>query len=155
MVRIRREKGFALIAALLTAWVLAALGILVFTVSTQDVRISSRFLGEKKAFSAAESGVSSLAQSFNPANLGDAAVTNRVVNTATDQDSRYSISAPTTPTTGPSVLPTAGYGIGGGETWGQTRYTTTVTGENPRYASRVDINVGIGYGPVEITTNYR
>lgn len=144
-----------MIAALLTAWVLAALGILVFTVSTQDVRISSRFLGEKKAFSAAESGVSSLAQSFNPANLGSAAVTNVVVNGTIDPDSRYSVLPPTSPTTGPSAIPSAGYGIGGGETWGQTRYNTTVTGENTRYASRLEINVGMGYGPVEITTNYR
>ena len=63
------EKGFALIASLLALWILAALGILVFTVTTQDVRISSKTVGEKKAFLAAESGVSWLTQNFNPANL--------------------------------------------------------------------------------------
>ena len=41
----RRDSGFALIAALLAIWILTAFGLLVFTVTTQDVRISSRMAG--------------------------------------------------------------------------------------------------------------
>ena len=50
----RQKRGFALIAALMAAGILTASGISVFTVSTQDVRISSRILGERKALLAAE-----------------------------------------------------------------------------------------------------
>ena len=54
------EKGFVLVAALMAVFLLVALGVLVFTVTTQDVRISSRYIGEKKAFSAAESAIGGL-----------------------------------------------------------------------------------------------
>ena len=50
-------EGFALIASLLTVFMLTAMGLLVFTVTTQDARMSSRSVGEKKAFSAAETGL--------------------------------------------------------------------------------------------------
>ena len=46
----RRDSGFALIAALLAVWILTAVGLLVFTVTTQDVRISSRMVGKRKPF---------------------------------------------------------------------------------------------------------
>ena len=65
----QKESGFALIAALLAIWILTAFGLLVFTVTTQDVRISSRVVGEKKAFYATEAGIHSLTQVFNPLNL--------------------------------------------------------------------------------------
>lgn len=44
------EKGIALVAALLAIMVLTAVGILVFIVSTRDIRISSRLIGERKLF---------------------------------------------------------------------------------------------------------
>jgi Tfp pilus assembly protein PilX len=149
------EKGFVLIAALMAVLLLTALGVLVFTVTTQDVRISSRLIGERKAFSAAESGIGSVVQKFDPANLGTCAATNEVVDASIDPDSRYSIPIPAVPTSGPAAIPASGYSIGGGEVWGQTRYITTVTGQNTRYGSRLPITVGIGHGPVEMTTNYR
>ena len=135
------EKGFVLVAALMAVLLLTALGVLVFTVTTQDVRISSRLVGEKKAFSAAESGISWLAQNLNPGNLGASAAANVVVDAGTDPDSRYSISAPAAPTTGPAAIPARGYAIGGGEVWGQTRYLATVRGENTRYDTRLPLTV--------------
>ena len=53
------EEGFALIAALLAITILTAVGLLVFAMSTQDIRISGRLVGEKKAVSAAEAGANS------------------------------------------------------------------------------------------------
>jgi 1,4-dihydroxy-2-naphthoyl-CoA synthase len=50
------------------------------------------------------------------------------------------------------MLPLAGYSIGGGQTWGQTRYDVTVTGENTSYNSRAQVSVGLGYGPIEMST---
>ncbi len=158
------EKGFALIAALMALWILAALGILVFTVTTQDVRISSRTVGEKKAFLATESGIGWLVQNFNPANLDASAVTNKQLDYGAstlatqaliDQNSKFSITKPAPPASGPAALPSPGYAIGGGEVWGQTRYVSTVTGRNANYNTTIPIEVGIGYGPVDITTLYR
>ena len=153
------EKGFALIASLLALWILAALGILVFTVTTQDVRISSKTVGEKKAFLAAESGIGWLVQNFNPTNLAASAVTNQHVDYGSstsinqaliDQNTNFSVSQPQVPTSGPAALPSPGYEIGGGEVWGQSRYVATVTGNNSNYNTTIPIQVGIGYGPVDI-----
>ncbi|MCJ7496360.1 MAG: hypothetical protein MUP68_19320, partial [Deltaproteobacteria bacterium] len=65
----QRKNGFALIAALMAIWILTAVGILVFTISTQDIRISGRLVGEKKAFSAVETGIHALTLILNPADL--------------------------------------------------------------------------------------
>lgn len=156
-----KEKGFALIAALMAVWVLTAMGILVFTVTTQDVRTSSRSVGEKKAFSAAESGISWLVQNFDPANMTSTTATSSPMRvdannpTLIDPNSTFTFTTPQPPTTGPAILPTPGYSIGGGEVWGQTRYVSSVTGRNSNYNSRIDIQAGLGYGPVDVTTIYR
>lgn len=151
----REQGGFALISSILALFILTALGLLTFTVSTRDVRISSRVVGEKKAFSAAEAGVHYLTSNFSPENLAGSAVTQVQVDPYTDPDSRFSISAPSRPTFGPATIPIAGYAIGGGQVWGQERFNARVTGINTRYNSMVPVDVGFGFGPVEITTAYR
>jgi Tfp pilus assembly protein PilX len=151
----RSKSGFALIAALMAIWILTAVGILVFTISTQDIRISSRVIGEKKAFSAAESGIHRFMQSFDPATLAASAVSNVQVDSTNDPDSRYTVGTPFRPTSGPASVPLVGYAIGGGQQWGQERFNAAVSGTNTRYNSLVQVNIGAGYGPVEITTAYR
>ena len=147
--------GFALIVAILALFLLTGLGLLVFTVSTRDVRISSRVVGEKKAFSAAETGVHRVSQGLDPENLATSAVTGVQVDPGNDPDSRYTIESPFRPTSGPATIPLPGYAIGGGQVWGQERFAARVTGMNNRYQSSVQIDVGLGFGPVEITTAYR
>lgn len=149
------QEGFALIASILALFILMGLGLLAFTVSTRDVRISGRVVGEKKAFTAAEAGIHYLTSHFDPANLAASAATNVQVDPYTDPDSRYSIETPARPTMGPATIPMAGYAIGGGQIWGQERFNARVTGMNSRYQSTVPIDVGLGFGPVEITTAYR
>lgn len=148
-------NGFALIAALMAIWILTAVGILVFTVSTQDIRISGRLIGEKKAFSAAETGIHRLSQTLDPANLSGSAVSNVQVDATNDPASRYTVGTPARPASGPSTLPLAGYAIGGGQQWGQERFIARITGTNTTYNSMVQVDVGVGYGPIEITTIYR
>jgi Tfp pilus assembly protein PilX len=152
-----REAGFALIAALLTVWILTAVGILVFTMTTQDVRISSRMVGEKKAFFATEAGIHDLTRGFDPLNLTDSSKYDKdfFVNTGLDPHTRYRIGPPAVPTSGPSAVPLIGYSAGGQQQWGSTRFVTTVTGSSTSYNSTVQVGVGVGYGPVEITTAYR
>jgi hypothetical protein len=150
------SEGFALVAAILAIWVLTAVGVLVFTVSTQDIRVSGRMVGEKMAFSATETGIHQLTLGFNPSNLGASKTTSpQLADPGNDMGSRFTIDEPTIPSRGPSSIPIAGFAIAGGQQWGATRYLANVTGENTRYNSAVQISVGVGYGPVEQTTALR
>ena len=160
LVRGRRsgKQGFALIAALMIFWVLIGLGMLVFSVTTQDLRVSSRTVGERKAFTAAESGIHALMPTFNPASPSSSAVSNVAVDATSSGDphTTYTIAAPPGPggwypTSEPHAIPIPGYDA----KWGRQRFLAQVSGTNTAYNSSVQINVGIGYGPVDITTIYR
>jgi Tfp pilus assembly protein PilX len=148
-------EGFALIASLLTVFILTAMGLLVFTVTTQDLRMSSRSVGEKKAFAAAETGLHLMMQVFNPDNLPALQVSLVPIDSTNDPQTQYSVSAASFPSNGPEALPLAGYSMGGGQTWGQNRYFAQVAGTNTRYNSNLQIDVGLGFGPIEIMTTYR
>jgi Tfp pilus assembly protein PilX len=150
----RGRRGFALVMAILAIMILMALGFLALSVTTGDLKITSRVVGEKKALSAAETGIHRLMQNFDPA-TGAGAETNVQVNAAVDPGSRYTISNVGRPASGPDALPLRGYSIGGGQQWGQRRYVGSVTGVNTNYNSSVTIDVGMGYGPIEITTMSR
>ena len=145
------DRGFVLVLAVLGVAVILAIGILALTMSGRDIRISSRVVGEQKAFSACESGVHYVTTILDPTNFFTSPVTGQV-DPSNDPASRYSIDPPVPPTSGPGMLPLAGYSIGGGQTWGQTRYDVTVTGENTSYKSRAQVSVGLGYGPIEMST---
>jgi Tfp pilus assembly protein PilX len=149
------RKGFALITAILAIMILMALGFLAISVTTGDLKITSRVVGEKKALSAAETGIHRLMQNFDPANMTGAQVTNAQVDSAADPASRYTIGPASLPAAGPDMLPMTGYAIGGGQQWGQRCYAGSVTGINTNYTSSVQINVGMGYGPIEISTMTR
>jgi hypothetical protein len=152
----RSDNGFALIASLLAIWILTAVGVLVFVLTTRDVRVSSRVVGEKKAFSAAEAGVHRMTQNFDPVSPS-ASVTPGPLPVDPDYDlgSQYTIDTVGPPNHGPSAIPMVGYAISGGQQWGATRYVAGVTGTNTRYNSTAQIEIGVGYGPIEITTAYR
>jgi Tfp pilus assembly protein PilX len=153
--RSRLENGFALITTLLSLLILIAMWILVFTVSTKDIRISTRTIGEKKAFAAMEAGIHRLNLNFNPDNLPAVAASNVPVNAPIDPDSLYTIGTPAFPGAGPMTLPIPGYAISGGQQWIQARYVANVTGVNTRFNSKVSVDTSVGYGPLEATTTYR
>jgi Tfp pilus assembly protein PilX len=141
----RSRQGFALVTAILAIMILMALGFLALSVTTGDLKITARVVGEKKALIAAETGIHRLMQNFDPANITSAHVTNQQVDSAADPASRYTIGNVRRPASGPEELPRAGNSIGGGQTWGQHRFVGTVTGVNTNYNSSVTIDVGIGY----------
>ena len=70
MRRRRDERGFALIAALLANLILLAVGIVALNLSTGDIRISMRVVGDKKAVNAAEAGLHWLTVNFDAATYG-------------------------------------------------------------------------------------
>jgi len=152
---VRSRKGFAMVAALLSIMILTAVGMLVFAVTTQDIRISGRVVGEEKAFSAAEAGIHRFLQNFDPSNLSASAASGVQVDPGNDLYSLYTIGVPARPISGPAAVPLPGYQIGGGVQWGQERFNVAVTGTNTKYNSLAQISVGAGFGPVEISTAYR
>jgi Tfp pilus assembly protein PilX len=148
------NKGFALIAAILANLLLLIFGIVALNLSTQDLRLSAKSVGEKKALSAVESGIHVLTSTLDPANMASVAVSNVAYN-AEEPSNRYSIGTPAPPVSGPAMIPMAGFSIGGGQVWGQTRYDMQVTGANTDYNTRISVKVGMGYGPIEMTTMSR
>jgi Tfp pilus assembly protein PilX len=148
-------RGFALITAILAIMILMALGFLAISVTTGDLKITSRVVGEKKALSAAETGIHRLMQNFDPANMPGAEATDAQVDSTADPASVYTIGPASLPASGPAVLPLTGYAVGGGQQWGQRCYGGSVTGKNTTYKSSVQIDVGMGYGPIEISTMSR
>lgn len=148
----KNEQGFIIVVALLALLLLTAVGALVFNLTTQDIRVSTRSIGEKKAFSAAQAGIHRLAEHANT-NHGDIRtylVSNQVVDAGGDSKSKFSVGNVNIPGT-PASLPLADFQ----PPWGQTVTTKSVTGINENYNSRVMMDVGMGYGPVDTTTVYR
>ena len=152
--KIKRKEGFALVAAIIACLILLAVGMVAYLMTTQDSRTSLRVMGDKKAMMATESGIHSIMANFNPENPGGVVVNQVSVNAAADPESKYSISLPALLDSG-SIRPLAGYAIAGGQMWGQIKHITTVTGKNTNYGGQAQVQVGFGYGPVEIDTTYR
>ena len=154
---LRNEKGFALLAAIIAFFILLAVGMLVINMSGGDLISSSMSVGNKKANIAVETGISTLVENFNPANLNGyyacpanvtATSLNNAIpspwqtasNTDADSNTKYVICNVTPDTTKSSVyLPK--YGVN----FVLQRFYTTVIGENSSYNSLMKVNVGVGY----------
>ena len=149
---INSEKGFALVAAIMACLILLALGTLVVALSTQDIRVSVKIVGDKRSLAAAEEGISNLCQTFDPAaGLGTPQSFNRA-----DLKSSYTINYPaSTPKSGSGSVPLRGYNIGGSDVWAQDVFDISVTGKNTEYNTQVTISLGVGYGPIDITTRHK
>lgn len=148
----KSEEGFALVAAIMACLILLALGILVIALSTQDIRISAKIVGDKRSLAAAEEGIQILCRDFDPASPVNAPVTT----TRADGASNYTINYPALPpVNGPLAIRLPGYDIGGGRIYGSKRYNVSVTGRSIEYNTQVTIGVGMGYGPIDITTLYQ
>lgn len=145
ILRQKGRNGFSLVAVILAILILMALGFLALSVTTTDLKITDRIIGEKKAMTAAEAGIHVLTSTFTPSNI--TAITGSVDST-NDPASTYTINVSTRATGAggiPSYMPMKGYSIAGGQEWGQSMYETTVTGQNSSYGSSVQIDVGFGY----------
>lgn len=154
--RISSERGFALVVAIMACVILFALAMLVIHLSTGDLRVSARSVGDKKAFVAAETGVQQLMANFDPQNSATTGAVNNVqVNSANDPNTVYSYTAPAPPTFGAPYRQLTGYDMGGGQSWGLARYDTTVTGRNTTYGTSVQVALEVGCGPVNTSTMSR
>jgi hypothetical protein len=147
----QRQRGFALIAALIATIIMLGLGILVIQLSTQDLRSGAATVGEKKALTAADTGIHKLLPAFYyptaTGNLDEFAATDVVVDATNAPGDQYSISVPDdTPTPGPTSLHVPGFSTD----WGLKRFDVDVTGRNTNHGTEVQIRIGMGYfGPAE------
>jgi hypothetical protein len=152
--RVRNEEGFALVAAILANLILLAIGIIAINISTQDLRLSMKVVGDKKAMSAAEAASHWVVMNLNPDNLGSVVKTNRPLDGligGLDSRSRVTITQPAPPAVGPLFVKVPGYDMSSSQ-WILLRYNTTVTGRNNDYQSSVTLDLGLGYGPVDVTS---
>jgi Tfp pilus assembly protein PilX len=140
------EKGFALATALMACAILFALAMLIIQLSTGDLKVSSRNVGDKKALSAAETGIHQMIRAINvlPAvneqTLAPVQQNNQQVNAAADPTSRYTFGS-IRPAPGSDKRSLVNY-----SDWEQQCYVGSATGFNTNYPnSSVTIDVGLGY----------
>ena len=156
---IKRDDGFALVAGLLTLLILLTLAMLVYTISTKDIRVAVRATGEQKAMAGVETGIHMLLQQSNLTigQITSYEATDVPVSGGADSDTKFSIGNPTM--TALSSIPRSlcfpGYQCGAtanSRAFKQTNTPKGITGKNTRYNSEVTVDVGVGFGPVEVST---
>lgn len=148
------QGGFALVAALIAAIIMLAMGIMVIQMSTGDLRTGAAVVGEKKALAAVDTGIHRLLSGYDPADGASSGFGQWLsVDADNDPGTEYSIGAPAAGGGAPVPLP--GYSMEAGQGWGMTRMTSRVSGRNSRYNTVVQVDVGMGYGPVPTGTLYR
>jgi hypothetical protein len=127
---------------------------MVIQLSTQDLRSGAAVVGEKKALAAADAGIHRLLSGYDPAAVSAGGFDQWLdVDSANDPGAQYSISTPAAGGGAPVPLP--GYSMEAGQGWGMTRMASRVSGRNTNYNTVVQVDVGMGYGPVPTGTLYR
>jgi hypothetical protein len=147
--RQKSENGFVLIAAIMAVMIILAVSFFILTTSTQDIRISSRLVGERKALSAAEAGLEAIYASAVPL---DVLVTTPYAGIQIDpvNDPSVTYSATTSVLSGSAVA--IGYDLVTG--FSNAVYETVVTGTDSSTGSSASIAVGIVPPATQVTTIY-
>jgi len=132
------EEGFVLVVAIMAIIVMVAVGFFAMTMISGDLVITSRLASERRAFSAAESGVHAILTSLDFDNLASANVSNVRVS-ANDPTLVYS--ARTQATERQIFIP--GYDLAS-----KARiHEAVVTGRNTQDGSSVTLSVGVAGPP--------
>ncbi len=147
--RQKSEGGFVFLAAIMGVMILMAVGFFALTITGQDITISSRLVGERKALSAAEACVHYVCAQLDPGNL------------TSYSGIYYDTANPTVSfsTTIPSLnkaisnLAIPGYDLAKGWTSG-AGFNTVCTGGDASYNSRADVAIGTTGRPVKYDLQY-
>jgi len=160
MKSIKSQRGFILLVAIIACAILAALGVLVFSLSTGDLRTSTATLGEKKALAAVESGFHLLTIPFNPTQPNCNFGVNSGAYTAAYQKwaNVDPVNAPGDQFNISSCIPSPFGRVT--PSWYSTdiameAFDIQLTGRNTKYNSTISVDVGIAYRPVDMTTGQR
>lgn len=145
----KSEKGFAFLVALMAIAVLTAIGFFALTTISEELMISFRLTGERKAFSAAESGAYAVSANIavydalpSPADKNTVLYTfpKTYIDPVNDPNASY---------TG-KVLWVRSIGIEGfgfDYSFSQDLFKTIITGKDSLYGSSVSIEVGVSDTP--------
>lgn len=136
----KSDEGFVFLLAVLGIFILVAIGFFALTTISEELMISSRLVGERKAYSAAEAGVHAVC-----ANDEYVAVGETQVDPVNDPTVYYSATAPVE--TGASVT-MGDFGPG----YSSSVSVFDVTGVDKKYGSSITIEVGIASRPVPAGT---
>jgi hypothetical protein len=137
----RSEEGFVLIVALMATLIMIAVGLFALTVTTQDVRIAGRVIGERRALSAAESGVHAVLMQLNPASPVSYG---GQIDPVSDPGISYTTSVPQRNDTMPTIsMP----GFDLSRAYVGSVFDTLVTGRDNNYGATARIAMGSAYAP--------
>jgi len=150
---IQSQRGFALVTAILACVILMALAILVMNMSTNDLRVSGRNVGEKTALHAAESGVQVMLRNFDYVNRGAITLpTDTQVDPSSDPSAYFTITDPALPITSYSM---SGFSMAGGQKMVRYVYPLESEGRSTTHDTRVILEFGVANGPNPGDTDYR
>jgi hypothetical protein len=146
----KSEKGFVLIAAIMAVMIMLAVSFFILTTSTQDIRISARLVGERKALSAAEAGAMAVyASAFDlPTMAANNSNTPILVDPINDPSTSYIVHTTLNTTIPPIQTP----GYTGG--YGSPVYSNIITGTDSNYGSSASIDIGLSPPPLPSDTTY-
>jgi Tfp pilus assembly protein PilX len=137
----KSETGFVLIVALMATLIMIAVGFFALTVTTQDVRIAGRVIGERRALSAAESGVHAVLMQLNPATPVSYTAQ---IDPAGDPGISYTTSVPQRNNAMPTIsMP----GFDLSRAYVGSVFDTVVTGLDNNYGTTARIAIGSAYAP--------
>jgi Tfp pilus assembly protein PilX len=148
------EQGFVLIVAIMAIVILTAIGFFALTMISGDLMISSRLTGDRKAFSAAESGVHAIyASSLSPTDLVNA-YSSSTPSSCFQVDSTNDPSTCYTVQNAKNTYVQASVGGGGQATnYKAFIYNTDITGKDSNYGSSATISIGISPPPTMVAPN--
>jgi len=147
--RRKSEDGFVLIAAIMAVMIILAVSFFILTTSTQDIRISSRMVAERKALSAAEACGQAL---YASTSSFDALIHTSYSNVQIDPaDPSVTWSASTSTIFGAAIA--IGYDLPSGFS-GFAIYESTCTGKDSSRGSSVSLVTGMIPPPAQVSTVY-
>jgi hypothetical protein len=151
---LKSERGFILLVAIIACVILTGLGILIFWTSNEELKTSVVSLGEKRALAAVESGYHLTVQNFDPLIPSTlAAVDWQTVDATYDPKSQYKRAA--VKGSPFAALPPPGYSMESAAGFGMARYDVTITGRNTEAKTEQQVDVGVAYGPVDLSLVYK
>jgi Tfp pilus assembly protein PilX len=149
--RLKSENGFVLVAAIMAVMIMLAVGFFILTTSTQDIRISSRLVGERRAISAAECGAQAIyASPDDLVYLAANPIASTQCDATNDPDLTY-----TATTQVADFSTSSGYDLA--TVSASPMYETIVTGTDAKYGTSASITIGMkppagkagtGQGPI-------
>ena len=143
------EQGFVLIVAIMAIVILTAIGFFALTMVSGDLMISSRLTGERKAFSAAESGVHAIyASALKITDLLSYSTTSCTqVDPTNDPSTCYTVNNTV------NTYKQATVSGGSCTNCSSFIYNTDITGKDSNYGSSVTISIGMSPPSTQNDTN--